>query len=341
MQIVIISDAGPPQVNGVVRTLGELAKRLRGRGHDVLMIGPADFVSVPAPSYPEIRLAIAPGRKLARMIDQAHPAAIHIATEGPLGLAARKYCLTCGYPFTTAYHTRFPEYVKPRFGVPLSWSYALLRRFHGSARRVMVSTDTIEQALTAYGFRNIVRWGRGVDTDLFKAGPDAKQLFDALPRPVLLYVGRVAPEKNIEAFLDLKVPGTKVVVGDGPARKGLERRYPSARFLGPKSDADLVRHYAAADAFVFPSRTDTFGLVLLEALACGLPVAAYPVAGPLDVIANTGAGALDEDFGAAVQRALTIPPDICRAHALKFSWDESTSQFLANVEPFVTLRKAS
>lgn len=341
MRIVIVSDAGPPQVNGVVRTLTELSKRLRGAGHEVLLIGPADFRTIAAPSYPEIRLALAPGRKLARMIDDAHPAAIHIATEGPLGFAARKYCVSRGYPFTTAYHTRFPEYVKPRFGVPLSWSYAVLRRFHGSASRIMVATDSIERDLVARGFRNIVRWTRGVDTDLFQPGHHPKSFLN-LPRPISLYVGRVAIEKNIEAFLDLKTPGSKVVVGDGPARKSLMQRYPGAHFVGPKSDTELVQHYAAADVLVFPSRTDTFGLVLLEALACGVPVAAYPVAGPLDVIGDTGVGALDEDLGAAVQRALLVPADACRSYALRYRWDESVRQFLANVEPFVTpLRKAS
>lgn len=338
MRIVIVSDAGPPQVNGVVRTLGELARRLRTLGHEVTMIGPSDFRTVPMPSYPEIRLAVAPGRRLGRIIDATHPAAIHIATEGPLGLAARKYCLVRGYPFTTAYHTRFPEYVQPRFRVPISWSYAMLRWFHGPAQRIMVATDSIEQSLAARGFRNIARWTRGVDTEMFHPGARAELPW---PRPVQLYVGRVAIEKNIEAFLKLDVPGTKVVVGDGPSRKALERAYPAAQFLGPKSDADLVRLYASADVFVFPSRTDTFGLVLLEALACGLPVAAYPVAGPLDVIGTADAGVLHEDLGEAVRTALTIPADRCRAHALRFSWDESVRQFLANIEAIPDLRAAS
>lgn len=295
------------------------------------MISPDLFRTLPCPTYAEIRLALKPGRKVARMIDEFQPAAIHIATEGPLGIAARKHCLKRGYPFTTAFHTRFPEYVKARTKLPLALGYAYLRRFHRPASAIMVATASIEAELRARGFGNIRRWTRGVDLDLFR--PRAKDFFD-LPRPVSLFVGRVAVEKNIEAFLGLDIPGTKVVVGDGPAMAELKRKYPNAVFAGTKTGEALARHYAGADVFVFPSRTDTFGLVLLEAMASGVPVAAYPVPGPLDVIAESGAGVLDEDLRAAVLKALTVDPAVCRAHAEKFSWGASIDQFLANLDVF-------
>lgn len=265
---------------------------------------------------------------LAGLIDDFAPNAIHIATEGPLGWAARRYCLKRGVPFTTSFHTRFPEYIRARWRVPLDWSYRFVHAFHRPARHVMVATRSIEDELAERGFINIVRWTRGVDTDLFL--PRAKNLY-ALPRPISLYVGRIAVEKSVEDFLRLEVPGSKVLIGDGPQRQALEQAYPSAHFLGAKVGEELARHYAAADVFVFPSRTDTFGLVLLEALACGIPVAAYPVPGPLDVIAASGAGCLDEDLAAATARALQIPPMTCRAHAESFSWDNSVRQFTANL----------
>lgn len=332
MRIAIVSDAAPPQVNGVVRTLNCTTTELEKLGHAVRLIGPAEFATVPAPSYPEIRLALAPGWRLAKLIETFAPDAIHIATEGPLGYAARKFCLRRGYPFTTAYHTRFPEYLEPRFRVPAAWTYSVLRRFHAPARRIMVATHSMEQELAARGFTNLVRWSRGVDVDLFRPGPKDSYPW---PRPILLYVGRVAVEKNIEAFLNLDVPGTKVVIGDGPQRRSLEARYPQARFLGKKSNGDLARHYAAADVFVFPSRTDTFGLVLLEAMAAGVPVAAYPVPGPLDVIGESGAGAMSDDLGAAVELALQIDGAACRTRALGFSWEASARQFAAHVAPVV------
>lgn len=331
MRLVIVSDAWFPQVNGVVRTLDTLRAGLVERDHRVQMISPDLFRTLPCPTYAEIRLALKPGRKIARLIDEFQPAAIHIATEGPLGIAARKHCIKRGYPFTTAFHTRFPEYVKARTKLPLALGYAYLRRFHRPASAVMVATASIEAELRARGFGNIRRWTRGVDLDLFR--PRSKDFFD-LPRPVSLFVGRVAVEKNIEAFLGLDIPGTKVVVGDGPALAELKRKYPNAVFAGIKTGEALARHYAAADVFVFSSRTDTFGLVLLEAMASGVPVAAYPVPGPLDVVAGSGAGVLDEDLRAAVVKALTIDPAVCRAHAEKFSWDASIDQFLANLDVF-------
>ncbi len=283
-----------------------------------------------------------PGRQVARLIEQSQPCAIHIATEGPLGWSARRFCLRRRLPFTTAYHTRFPEYIQARWRVPLPVSYAVMRRFHGASSRVMVATQGIEDELSRRGFRNIGRWSRGVDTELFRPRPEMKGdrgPFAGLPRPIFLYVGRVAVEKNVEAFLSLDLPGSKVVVGDGPQMEDLRRRFPATFFAGAKTGEDLARHYAGADVFVFASRTDTFGLVLLEALASGLPVAALPVPGPLDVLgANGAAGVLSEDLRAAALKALTIPSDVCRDHALRFSWQASANQFIDNLSPFESRR---
>ena len=311
--------------------------RLEEGGHQVVLVTPDRFRSIPCPSYPEIRLAIKPGRKVARLIAEAQPCAVHIATEGPLGWAARRYCLKQHVPFTTAYHTRFPEYIRARWRVPLPISYAVMRRFHNQSSRIMVATQNIEDELAKRGFRNIARWSRGVDTNLYRPRPEAKGPngpFGDAPRPIQLYVGRVAVEKNVEAFLSLDLPGTKAVVGDGPQVEELKRRFPDVIFTGVKTGEDLAMHYAAADIFVFPSRTDTFGLVLLEALASGLPVAAYPVPGPLDVIGSDGPGTLSEDLAAAVRQSLGIAPDVCRDHALRFSWQASTQQFVDNLAPF-------
>jgi glycosyltransferase involved in cell wall biosynthesis len=336
VRILIVTDAWMPQVNGVVRTLATTRDELQRLGHEVEVIGPERFRTVPLPTYPEIRVALRPGGRIERMIDAVRADAIHIATEGPLGLAARNHCVRRGLPFTTAYHTRFPEYVRDRAPVPLAMTYRLLRWFHGPARAVMVATPSIQADLEARGFTNARRWSRGVDTRLFRPGP--KDAWD-LPRPVSLYVGRVAVEKNIEAFLSLELPGSKVVVGDGPALADLKRRYPAVHFAGPRHGEALARAYAGADVFVFPSRTDTFGLVLLEALASGVPVAAFPVPGPLDVIGADGPGVLDEDLRAAVLQALMIPAEACRRHAEGFSWAASAQQFLANLERLPDLRE--
>jgi len=336
----VVSDAWFPQVNGVVRTLDTLKTELQAAGHDVVMVTPDRFRSLPCPSYPEIRLAVKPGAKLRRMIEQAQPCAIHIATEGPLGWAARRYCLRRAIPFTTAYHTKFPEYVQARWRVPLALSYAVMRRFHGASSRIMVATQGIEDELTQRGFANIGRWSRGVDTQLFRPRPECRQAdgpWGDLPRPIFLYVGRVAVEKNIQAFLDLDLPGSKVVVGDGPQLDEMRRKHPEVHFAGARHGEDLACHYAGADVFVFPSRTDTFGLVLLEALASGLPVAAYAVPGPLDVIGDSPAGVLSDDLQQAALRAVTIDPELCRDHALSFSWAASTNQFLDNLRPFEPL----
>ncbi|MBI3446430.1 MAG: glycosyltransferase family 1 protein [Magnetospirillum sp.] len=339
MRILVVSDAWLPQVNGVVRTLDTLKGELERAGHDVVMVTPDRFRTIACPTYPEIRLALRPGRKIAQMIAAAQPCAIHIATEGPLGWAARSYCRRQGLPFTTAYHTKFPEYIQARFRVPLPISYAVMRRFHDSSAQIMVATQGIETELAQRGFKNISRWSRGVDTELFRPRPEAKGKdgpFGHLPGPIFLYVGRVAVEKNIEAFLRLDLPGTKAVVGDGPQLEEMKRRFPKVHFAGARFAEDLARHYAAADVFVFPSRTDTFGLVLLEALASGLPVAAYPVPGPNDVIGTSPAGILDDDLGMAAEAALRIDPGLCRDHALGFSWEACARQFIDNLRPFET-----
>lgn len=331
MNILIISDAWYPQINGVVRTISTVRQELEKLGHSVEVIGPDRFRTVPMPTYPEIRLALGANNRLPPMIDAMRPDCIHIATEGPLGHAARRYCLKRNIPFTTAYHTRFPEYVRDRMPIPLTLSYAVVRRFHKPSAAVMVATPSIENALKSRGFKNIKRWTRGVDTELFRPR-DKSFLTD--PRPISMYVGRVAVEKNLEDFLRLDIPGTKYVVGDGPARDDLKKKYPEVRWVGAKHGEELAQYYAAADVFVFPSRSDTFGLVLLEALASGVPVAAYPVPGPLDVMDGSDAGCLDEDLKRAVETALKVPPERCREYALRFSWRASAEQFLSNLRPF-------
>jgi glycosyltransferase involved in cell wall biosynthesis len=339
MRILVVTDAWYPQVNGVVRTLGTLRQELERLGHQAVFVTPDQFHSLPCPTYPEIRLAVRPGRRLARTIEANQPCAIHIATEGPLGWAARRYCLKRKLPFTTAYHTKFPEYIKARFRVPLPLSYRVMRRFHAPAAAIMVATQTIQDELEHRGFAHIRRWSRGVDTEIFR--PRSREELQAqvphlleLPAPVFLYVGRVAVEKNIQAFLAADLPGSKVVVGDGPQLEEMRRKHPRVLFTGAKQGEELAAHYSAASVFVFPSRTDTFGLVMLEALASGVPVAAYPVPGPLDVIGGSAAGVLGPDLTAAAIAALSIPPEVCRDHALRFSWTACTHQFLSNLSPF-------
>jgi len=331
MRILIVTDAWHPQINGVVRTLTTLQKHLKTVGCEAITITPDQFRSIPCPTYPEIRLALLPGRTMARKIESMRPCVVHIATEGPLGIAARSYCMRRKIPFTTAFHTKFPEYLNARMGIPVSWTYKIMRRFHAPSHAVMVATQTVENELKSHGFTNIKRWSRGVDTNQFR--PREKTFLD-LPRPIALYVGRVAVEKNIEAFLALKQPGSKVVVGDGPQMKELARKYPDVHFAGVKEGEELAKYYAASDVFVFPSLTDTFGLVLLEALASGIPVAAYPVAGPLDVIGDAPVGCLHKDLGVAVQRALGTSPQACRTHAELYSWEACTRQFMDNIRPF-------
>jgi glycosyltransferase involved in cell wall biosynthesis len=327
--LLFVSDAWHPQVNGVVRTLEYTTRELEKRGIRVEYLTPNGFTTIPCPTYPEIRLALTTRGRVRQRIKHFDCDHIHIATEGPLGLLAAKVARKEKRSFTTSYHTRFPEYVAARVPLPKAPFYAWFRRFHNSASGCMVATDELETSLRDRKFQNLMRWSRGVDTDIFKHY-EGSVLPSDLPRPVFMNVGRVSVEKNISAFLDLDLPGSKVVVGDGPQLETLKRDYPDVHFTGSKTGEDLARHYASADAFVFPSRTDTFGLVLLEALACGVPVAAYPVMGPVDVIGDSGAGILSDDLREAALAALDIPRDVCRATALSQSWAVCTDQFLEN-----------
>ncbi|MEM9630932.1 MAG: glycosyltransferase family 1 protein [Pseudomonadota bacterium] len=327
--ILIVTDAWHPQINGVVRSLERTAEELEANGTRVEFLTPQIFKTLPCPTYPEIRLSLTHRGIVRRKIEEFDCDHLHIATEGPLGLLAASTAQKAGQPFTTSYHTRFPEYVSARLPIPLSWSYSWLRRFHNSGNGCMVATRSLEQDLRERGFNNLMRWSRGVDEELFKPY-EGRVLPDNLPRPIFMYVGRVAVEKNIKAFLDLQLPGTKVVVGGGPQLETLRREYSDAHFTGAKVGEDLARHYSDADVFVFPSLTDTFGNVLLEALACGVPVAAFPVMGPVDVIGDTGAGVLSEDLREAAEAALDIPRDHCRKIAMNYTWAASAQQFLDN-----------
>lgn len=329
--ILIVTDAWHPQINGVVRSLERTASELEAMGLRVEFLTPQAFRTLPCPTYPEIRLSLAHKGMVRRRIRDFGCDHLHIATEGPLGLMSASVARSLGMPFTTSYHTRFPEYVSARLPVPLKWSYSWLRRFHNSGNGCMVATQTLESDLRERGFTNLMRWSRGVDETVFRPY-DGSVLPADLPRPVFMNVGRVAVEKNIEAFLELDLPGSKVVVGDGPQLESLKKSYPDVLFTGAKVGEDLARHYASADVFVFPSLTDTFGNVLLEALACGVPVAAYPVMGPLDVIGETGAGVLHEDLKEAALAALDIPREHCRRVALNYTWAASARQFLENAE---------
>jgi glycosyltransferase involved in cell wall biosynthesis len=328
---MMISDAWVPQINGVVRTLQSTQDALEQQGHQVCVIGPQDFRTVPLPSYPEIRLSLRPARRLERMIADFAPDAVHLATEGPLGWAGRSLCRRLDMPFSTAVHTLFPEYVASRTPVPVEWGYAVMRRFHRPSAAVMVATSSLEDDLRRRGFANLRRWTRGADMALFR--PLARDCAP-LPQPIMLYAGRIAVEKNLPAFLDLNLPGTKMVVGDGPQRQELQKRYPDAIFTGALKGDDLAHAYSRADIFVFPSKTDTFGMVVVEALACGTPVAAFPVPGPKDVLEpqspDMPVGVLDADLGAAVRRALSleIPAERCRAFAMQnYTWEIATAQF--------------
>ncbi len=334
LRILIVSDAWHPQVNGVVRTLSMIAEELTGLGHAIEVIGPDRFRTVALPTYASIRVALAPGRRLTALIDAFQPDALHIATEGTLGHAARRWAMQRGMAFTTSFHTRFPEYLHARLRLPTAWTYAWLRRFHNAGSAMMVATVSLRRELSMRGFRNVRDWTRGVDLTRFRPrSPDETHGDPAYSRPVFLYVGRVAVEKNVAAFLSLDLPGSKLVVGDGPQRAVLARSYPDAHFVGERHGVALARSYAGADVFVFPSLTDTFGLVLLESLASGTPIAAYPVTGPADILegAPPGVGALDHDLRAAALRALDGDRSACRAHAERFSWRACADAFLANL----------
>jgi glycosyltransferase involved in cell wall biosynthesis len=327
MRILVATDAWHPQVNGVVRTLMMVAQAAKALGSDVSFLTPLSFRTFAMPSYPDLRLALPAPGKIARLIAEARPDCIHIATEGPIGLMVRRHCRIHRLPFTTSFHTRFPDYISARLPIPEGWIWAALRLFHGASQAVMAATPALAAELRARGFRNVVLWSRGVDTGLFHP----RDVDFCLPRPVFLCVGRVAVEKNLEAFLGLDLPGTKVIVGDGPARAALERKYPQAVFLGARQGEQLAQAYAAADVFVFPSRTDTFGLVLLEALASGLPVAAFPVTGPRDVIGEAPVGVLNEDLRLACLAAVTISPQACLDFAAEHTWEASARAFIDTI----------
>ncbi|MDP9136736.1 MAG: glycosyltransferase family 1 protein [Pseudomonadota bacterium] len=332
MRILLVSDAWLPQVNGVVRTLTHLRRELEALGHTVHFITAEGRRSWPMPFYREIRLAFVRPSSMGREIDRFAPDAIHIATEGPLGISARAWCVKKGLPFTTAFHTRYPEFARSMFALPGLGPllYALLRRFHRPAACTMVPTPSIREALTAAGFTNLKLWSRGVDHDLFQ--PYGKEALD-LPRPIFLCSGRVAAEKGLEAFLTLDLPGSKVIVGDGPERPRLQKAFPGVAFTGFLHNGAYARTLAAADVFVFPSRYDTFGLVMLEAMACGVPVAAYPVPGPIDVVEDGATGALHEDLRAAALRALTVDGRSCRQYALTFTWRQVAEVFATLLVP--------
>jgi glycosyltransferase involved in cell wall biosynthesis len=327
MRILVATDAWHPQVNGVVRTLNMMADAAKEFGVAVTFLTPQEFRTISLPSYADIHLALPRPSRIAEIIEKAAPDYIHIATEGPIGILVRRYCRKNKVPFTTSFHTRFPEYVSARFPIPESWIWAALRHFHGASDAVMAATPALADELRGRGFRNVVLWSRGVDAKLFR--PQNIDL--GFKRPVFLSVGRVAVEKNLEAFLGLPLPGVKIVVGDGPARPALERKFPDAIFLGTMQGEHLAQVYASADVFVFPSKTDTFGLVLLEALASGTPVAAYPVSGPRDVIGNAAIGVLNNDLQSACLAALEISREECRAFALGHSWEACARVFIENV----------
>lgn len=331
-RILIVSDAWMPQVNGVVRTLATVSDQLRMMGRSVEVIGPDRFRSIPCPTYPEIRLALTPRRRIGKLIEAFAPDALHIATEGPLGLAARAWAMRRELAFTTSFHTRFPEYIQARTRMPVGPVYAWMRRFHGAASATLVATPSLQRDLAAHGFKGLAAWSRGVDLTLFH--PEPREDWD-LPRPIFAYVGRVAVEKNIEAFLRLDLPGSKVVVGGGPQLEALRRRYPAVLFTGSLQSADLARAYAGADVMVFPSVTDTFGLVILESLACGTPVAAFPVTGPIDVLLDApgNVGAVDSDLRRAALAALSADRAACRAWAERFSWRACAELFLEHLAP--------
>lgn len=334
MRIALITDAWHPQVNGVVRTLETIVGELRRRGHEVQVTSPDLFRSIPAPSYPEIRLALLGPRTIARRLETFLPDAIHIATEGPLGWAARHHCLRRKLPFTSAYHTQFPDYVARRSGLPASLFWPAIRHFHRPAQCTLVATETIRAQLREQGVGPLHHWSRGVDVGLFHPDHPPPDLFLSLQRPIQLYVGRVAVEKNIEAFLSNRHPGSRVVVGDGPALEKLRSRFPDAHFVGRLGGAALAACYAGADVFVFPSRTDTFGLVMVEALACGTPVAAYPVPGPLDVL-RPESGVMAERLEDAIAGAVKLDRARCHAIGREFTWEASADQFLEGLVPAV------
>ncbi len=345
MRIALATDAWFPQVNGVVRTLAATVAELDRRGYEVELITPARFMTLPMPGYNSIRLAVAPRFGARRILNQFRPDIVHIATEGPIGWSARSWCKAHRVPFTSAFHTRFPDYAAVRTGMSAERFWPLMRRFHAQSRAVLAATETLAEELTSRGIERVRPWSRGIDRWLFRPDHEPHPVLTDLPRPILLNVGRIAAEKNLEAFLDLDTPGTKVVIGDGPDRARLEAVYPAAVFLGSLAGEELASAYCAADCFVFPSRTDTFGLVVIEALACGLPVAGFPVAGPLDIVGRGGRGpandfaatigVLDDNLALAVDCALQLDRIAAAVYGARFSWEAATDQFLAALESAV------
>lgn len=333
MRVLVATDAWPPQTNGVVRTLRSLARAVSKLGVTIDFLSPEGFSSFPVPTYPGLRLALPNLRQIAEHIEEVSPDAIHIATEGPIGFAVRFYCRKRSRPFTTSYTTRFPEYISARLPIPSNWVYATLRRFHAAATVTMVATPSLMIELGERGFANLGMWTRGVDVDLFR--PD-RAIDLGFPRPIFMTLGRIAVEKNLEAFLSLDLPGTKVVIGSGPQEAALKRSYPETKFLGLLDNGILASHLAAADVFVFPSRTDTFGIVQLEALASGVPIAAFPVTGPKDVVGDHPIGVLNEDLGRACREALRLSRGACRVFALGYSWENSARQFIGHVQKVAT-----
>ena len=329
-RILLITDAWEPQINGVVRTLTRMRDEAVEMGYDFHVIAPDQFKTFPMPTYPEIKLSLTTSKSISNKINAISPDYIHIATEGPLGILARRYCVKSNYPFTTSYHTKFPEYIKARFPIPLKWGYRFVRWFHAPSHGVMVVTKTVREELTHWGFKNLKNWSRGVDAKQFS--PDHSKAI-SLESPVYCYVGRVAVEKNIEAFLNLDLQGSKLVVGGGPALEQLKKKYKDVTFVGPKRGQELAAHYCSADVFVFPSKTDTFGVVIIEALASGLPVAAFPVPGPLDIIGDNDVGMLNEDLKSACIEALAIDKNKCVDFAKEFTWKKAAHQFLGHLSP--------
>ncbi|GEN98238.1 glycosyl transferase [Novosphingobium sediminis] len=351
MRIALCTDAWHPQVNGVVRTLATTIERVTARGHEVMLVTPNQFFTFGLPGYKEIRLAMLPRFRTRRMLRAFDPDIVHIATEGPIGWAARGWCKANRVPFTSAFHTRFPDYAAVRTGLSPDRFWPIMRRFHAASHAILVSTPTLAQELTGHGLTQATPWTRGIDASLFHPGHSPLEALADLPRPIMLNVGRVAVEKNLGAFLDADVPGTKVVVGNGPDLAQLRARYPEAHFLGALSGIPLAQAYCSADVFVFPSRTDTFGLVMIEAMACGLPVAGYPVPGPMDVVGREGrgpestllqpVGALDEDLAKAITAALGCNREAAAAHGGSYSWDHATDQFLGALGRAVETRRLS
>lgn len=342
MRIALATDAWYPQVNGVVRTLGATVAELTARGHEVELITPDRFRTFPLPGYKSIDIALAPRFAARKLLHAFKPDVVHIATEGPIGWSARGWCKAHGVPFTTAFHTRFPDYVAVRTGISAERFWPLFRLFHRDSQAVLVASASLARELEMRGISRIQPWTRGIDQDLFRPEGPGHPLMQDLPKPIMLNVGRVSAEKNLEAFLDLDCPGTKVVVGDGPALESLQRRYPHVVFLGALAGEELSSAYRAADCFVFPSLTDTFGLVVIEALACGVPVAAFPVQGPVDILGMSGrgvaedfpvqVGALSGDLGKAVAAAVTLDRAEAARFARRFTWSHATDQFVAAIE---------